>query len=85
MTATGEIVDGKPHIHAVMAVQGDRTIGGHLYKAHLGISFARATHRDRIAENGRIFDFELTGEELKQLNALDRTGGTGSALENKWW
>jgi uncharacterized protein len=27
MTATGEIVDGKPHIHAVMAVQGDRTIG----------------------------------------------------------
>jgi predicted DNA-binding protein with PD1-like motif len=43
MTATGEIVDGKPHIHAVMAVQGDRTIGGHLHKAHLGTSFARAT------------------------------------------
>ena len=33
MTATGEIVGGKPHIHAVMAVQGDRTIGGHLHKA----------------------------------------------------
>jgi predicted DNA-binding protein with PD1-like motif len=42
MTATGEIVDGKPHIHAVMAVQGDRTIGGHLHTAHLGASFARA-------------------------------------------
>ena len=42
MTATGEIVDGKPHIHAVMAVQGDRTIGGHLHKAQLGTSFARA-------------------------------------------
>jgi predicted DNA-binding protein with PD1-like motif len=42
MTATGEIVDGKPHIHAVMAVQGDRTIGGHLHKAQLGASFARA-------------------------------------------
>jgi uncharacterized protein len=42
MTATGEIVDGKPHIHAVMAVQGDRTIGGHLHTAHLGTSFARA-------------------------------------------
>ncbi|HTF53201.1 MAG TPA: DUF296 domain-containing protein [Pseudonocardia sp.] len=42
MTATGEIVDGKPHIHAVMAVQGDRTIGGHLHKAYLGTSFARA-------------------------------------------
>jgi uncharacterized protein len=42
MTATGEIVEGKPHIHAVMAVQGDRTIGGHLHQAHLGASFARA-------------------------------------------
>ena len=46
---------------------------------------SKSTHRDRIAENGRIFDFELTGEELKRLDALDRTGGTGSALENKWW
>jgi hypothetical protein len=42
MTATGEIVDGKPHIHAVMAVQGDRTIGGHLHEAQLETSFARA-------------------------------------------
>src|ERR1700731_4525369 len=42
MTATGEIVDGKPHIHAVMAVQGDRTIGGHLQTGPLGTSFARA-------------------------------------------
>ena len=42
MTATGEIVDGKPHIHAVMAVQGDRTIGAHLHQAHLHTSFARA-------------------------------------------
>ena len=42
MTATGEIVDGKPHIHAVMAVQGDRTIGGHLHEAQLDSSFARA-------------------------------------------
>ena len=42
MTATGEIVGGKPHIHAVMAVQGDRTIGGHLHKAHIHTSFARA-------------------------------------------
>jgi diketogulonate reductase-like aldo/keto reductase len=46
---------------------------------------SKSTHRDRIAENGRIFDFELTGEELSQLDALDRTGGTGNALESKWW
>jgi len=42
MTATGEIVDGRPHIHAVMAVQGDRAIVGHLHKAQLDTSFARA-------------------------------------------
>jgi len=46
---------------------------------------SKSTHRDRIGENGRIFDFELTGEELSQLDALDRTGGTGNALENRWW
>jgi methylglyoxal/glyoxal reductase len=45
----------------------------------------KSTHRDRIAENGRIFDFELADEELAQLDALDRTGGTGNALERKWW
>jgi diketogulonate reductase-like aldo/keto reductase len=46
---------------------------------------AKSTHRNRIAENGQIFDFELTGEELAQLDALDRTGGTGNALESRWW
>lgn len=59
MTATGEIVDGKPHIHAVMAVQGDRTIGGHLHKAQLGASFARAyvipsEHHVAIPDNEQI-------------------------------
>jgi len=42
MTATGEIIDGKPHIHAVMAVQGDRAVAGHLHKAQIDTSFARA-------------------------------------------
>ena len=42
MTGTGEIIDGKPHIHAVMAVQGDRAVAGHLHKAHIGTFFARA-------------------------------------------
>jgi len=39
MTATGEIVDGHPHIHAVMAVEGDRAISGHLHKAQIGTWF----------------------------------------------
>jgi uncharacterized protein len=32
MTATDEIIDGKPHIHALMAVHGDRAIAGHLQR-----------------------------------------------------
>jgi diketogulonate reductase-like aldo/keto reductase len=46
---------------------------------------SKSTHRDRIADNAQIFDFELTGEDLSQLDALDRTGGTGNALERPWW
>jgi methylglyoxal/glyoxal reductase len=46
---------------------------------------SKSTHRDRIADNAQIFDFELTGEDLSQLDALDRTGGTGNALERSWW
>lgn len=46
---------------------------------------SKSTDRDRIAANARIFDFELTGEELSQLDALDRTGGTGNGLASKWW
>ncbi len=59
MTATGEIVDGKPHIHAVMPVQGDRTIGGHLRKAQIDTSFARASvirseHHVVVPDNEQI-------------------------------
>jgi predicted DNA-binding protein with PD1-like motif len=41
MSGTGEVVDGKPHVHAVMAVEGDRAISGHLHAAHVGTWFAR--------------------------------------------
>jgi hypothetical protein len=64
MTATGEIVDGKPHIHAVMAVQGDRTIGGHLHEAQLETSFARAyvissEHRVAVPDGEQIVYAEV--------------------------
>jgi uncharacterized protein len=42
MTATGEIVNGKPHIHAVMAVEGDQALSGHMHRARIGTHFARA-------------------------------------------
>jgi diketogulonate reductase-like aldo/keto reductase len=46
---------------------------------------AKSTHRDRIAENAQIFDFTLSDEDMAELDALDRTGGTQRALERKWW
>jgi diketogulonate reductase-like aldo/keto reductase len=45
----------------------------------------KSTHRERIAENGDVFDFALSDEELAELDALDRTDGTDRALERKWW
>ena len=45
----------------------------------------KSTHRDRIEENLQVFDFDLSTEALARLDALDQTGGTGSALERPWW
>ena len=45
----------------------------------------KSTHRDRIAENAEVFDFALTADDIAELDGLDRTGGTGRALERKWW
>ena len=41
--------------------------------------------RERIAENAQLFDFRLPDEDITELDALDRTGGTDRALERKWW
>jgi diketogulonate reductase-like aldo/keto reductase len=46
---------------------------------------AKSTHRERIAENGQIFDFELPADAIEELDAHDRSGGTRAALERKWW
>jgi diketogulonate reductase-like aldo/keto reductase len=45
----------------------------------------KSTHRERIEENARIFDFELSDEDLAALDELDHTGGTDRARERKWW
>jgi diketogulonate reductase-like aldo/keto reductase len=45
----------------------------------------KSTHRERIEENGRIFDFTLSDEDLAVLDELDQTGGTARAREQKWW
>jgi 2,5-diketo-D-gluconate reductase A len=45
----------------------------------------KSSHRERIEENTRIFDFSLSDEEMIELDALDQTGGTNRAIEQNWW
>ncbi len=45
----------------------------------------KSTHRERISENARIFDFTLSDEDMAALDALDQTHGTERALERAWW
>jgi 2,5-diketo-D-gluconate reductase A len=46
---------------------------------------AKSTHRERIEENAKIFDFALSDEDMAALDGLDETGGTERALERPWW
>jgi diketogulonate reductase-like aldo/keto reductase len=39
----------------------------------------KSSRRERIVENAQIFDFELGAEDMRALDALDRTGNTGHA------
>jgi diketogulonate reductase-like aldo/keto reductase len=45
----------------------------------------KSTHRERIEENGALFDFALSEPDLAALDALDKTGETEQAREGKWW
>ena len=45
----------------------------------------KSVHRERIRENGQIFDFTISPADMAELDALDRTGGTDQARERNVW
>jgi diketogulonate reductase-like aldo/keto reductase len=45
----------------------------------------KSTHRERLEENAGIFGFELSDEDMAELDRLDQTSGTDQALESRWW
>jgi diketogulonate reductase-like aldo/keto reductase len=49
------------------------------------IVLPKSTHQDRIQANAQVFDFELSGDDLAELDGLDGTGQTTEARESKWW
>jgi len=49
------------------------------------IVIPKSTHRERIAENGAVYDFVLSDSDMTALDGLDRTGATNHAREQKWW
>jgi len=45
----------------------------------------KSVRRERIRENAQIFDFTLPAQDMAELDALDRTKGTGQAYERNIW
>ncbi len=52
---------------------------------HGFIVLPKSNRREPQIENAAIFDFALGAEDLAELDALDRTGGTARAVEQPWW
>lgn len=46
---------------------------------HGAIVIPKSSRQERIRENAQIFDFALAEEDMRALDALDRTGGTAKA------
>jgi diketogulonate reductase-like aldo/keto reductase len=46
---------------------------------HAAVTIPKSTHRERILENARVFDFALTPEDMAALDRLDQTGQSDQA------
>lgn len=42
------------------------------------VTIPKSVHRDRIFENADVFDFEISEEDMRQIDALDREERTGA-------
>ncbi len=49
---------------------------------HKVVTIPKSTHSNRIAENAQIFDFELSQEDMKVLDALDQGKRVGPDPDN---
>jgi 2,5-diketo-D-gluconate reductase A len=69
-----------PEITRVAAAHGKTAaqvvLRWHLQEGH--IVFPKSNHRERMAENFDVFDFELTEAEQASITALERGGRVGS-------
>jgi diketogulonate reductase-like aldo/keto reductase len=46
---------------------------------HETVVIPKSSRQDRIRSNAQLFDFELTGTDMHDLDALDRTNGAANA------
>jgi diketogulonate reductase-like aldo/keto reductase len=44
----------------------------------------KSVRRERIVANAQVFDFALGDDDVRALDALDRTGGTDQAVDGRW-
>jgi diketogulonate reductase-like aldo/keto reductase len=46
---------------------------------HGAVVIPKSSKRERIVSNARVFDFVLAEDDMRLLDALDRTGGSSRA------
>lgn len=46
------------------------------------VTIPKSVHRDRIFENADVFDFEISEEDMRKIDALDREERTGAHPDN---